>query len=154
MADYITPVDEGLIPTGEFMDVTATPFDFREMTKIGARIDEQHPQLVAGGGYDHNFVLGMEVSPQPELAAILYSPESGRKVEFLTTEPGIQVYTGNFMNGTITGKNGKAYNYRHAAALETQHFPDSPNQPAFPSTLLVPGEKYTQTTKLRIGVKD
>jgi aldose 1-epimerase len=124
------------------------------MTKIGARIGNDHPQIIAGGGYDHNFVLGMEVKAAPELAATLYSPLSGRLVEFLTTEPGIQFYSGNFMDGTVTGKNGKIYNYRHGLALETQHFPDSPNQPGFPSTLLLPGEKYTQKTIMRLLVKE
>lgn len=151
-ADYITPVDTTLIPTGEFMDVSETPFDFREFTKIGERIDENHPQIVAAGGYDHNFVLDRESEDDVEKAAALYSDDTGRLLEVLTTEPGIQIYSGNFMDGTVSGKNDKPYHYRHAVALETQHFPDSPNQPDFPSTLLEPGEEYKQTTVFRLSV--
>lgn len=149
-ADYITPVDTTLIPTGEFMDVSETPFDFREFTEIGERINEDHPQILAGGGYDHNFVLDRETENEIEKAAALYSDDSGRMLEVLTTEPGIQVYSGNFMDGTVTGKNDKLYLYRHAIALETQHFPDSPNQPDFPDTLLEPGEEYRQVTVFRL----
>lgn len=152
-ADYITPVDTTLIPTGEFMDVTDTPFDFREFTEIGSRINEEHPQIIAGGGYDHNFVLNRETENELEKAAALYSDQSGRLLEVLTTEPGIQVYSGNFMDGTVTGKNDMLYLYRHAIALETQHFPDSPNQPDFPSTLLEPGEEYRQTTIFRLSLE-
>lgn len=153
-ADYITSIDTSLIPTGEFMDVTGTPFDFREYKSIGARIENADPQILAAGGYDHNFVLDTEDRSQPEMAAALYSESSGRVLEIFTTEPGIQVYSGNFMDGSVTGKNGSAYEYRHAIALETQHFPDSPNQPGFPSTLLVPGKKYTQTTIFKIETEE
>jgi aldose 1-epimerase len=153
-ADFITPVDTTLIPTGEFMKVEETPFDFRNFERIGTRIDNAHPQLMAGGGYDHNFVLDRQTENELEKAAALYSSESGRLLEVLTTEPGIQVYSGNFMDGTVAGKNNKTYAYRHAIALETQHFPDSPNQPDFPTTLLKPGEEYIQKTVFRVGVKD
>lgn len=153
-ADYITPVDTTLIPTGEFMDVSETPFDFREFTEIGERINEDHPQILAGGGYDHNFVLDRETEHEIEKAAALYSDNSGRLLEVLTTEPGIQVYSGNFMDGTVSGKNDKLYLYRHAIALETQHFPDSPNQPDFPGTLLEPGEEYKQTTVFSLSVAE
>ncbi len=153
-ADYITSIDTSLIPTGEFMDVSGTPFDFREYTSIGARIGNSHPQIFAAGGYDHNFVLDTKVRKKPEMAAALYSEASRRILEIYTTEPGIQVYSGNFMNGSVSGKNGNEYAYRHAIALETQHFPDSPNQPKFPSTLLIPGQVYTQTTIFRLGVQE
>jgi aldose 1-epimerase len=145
-AEYITPVDEGLIPYGNFMSVENTPFDFRELRRIGDSIDSDHEQIRFGGGYDHNFVLAMEDSNDLHLAAKLVSELSGRKLSIFTTEPGIQFYSGNFMDGSFTGKNGKKYDYRHALALETQHFPDSPNQENFPSTLLVPGEKYESVT--------
>lgn len=153
-ADFITPVDTTLIPTGVLMEVEDTPFDFREFINIGERINDAHPQIMAGGGYDHNFVLDMEVREQPQKAAALYSENTGRLLEIFTTEPGIQVYSGNFMDGTVTGKNKKSYEYRHAIALETQHFPDSPNHPDFPSTLLVPGDTYSQITIFRIGIRE
>lgn len=153
-ADYITPVDTNLIPTGDFLEVDDTPFDFREFMNIGERINDAHPQIRAGGGYDHNFVLDMEVREQPKKAAALFSEKSGRLLEVFTTEPGIQVYTGNFMDGTVRGKNNKPYEYRHAVALETQHFPDSPNQPDFPSTLVIPGETYSQITVFQISVRE
>lgn len=152
-ADFITPVDTMLIPTGDFMNVEGTPFDLREFTLIGAQIDSDHPQIVYGKGYDHNFVLAENTREKTEFAAALYSEKSGRLLEVYTTEPGIQFYSGNFMDGTVTGKNGELYAFRHGTALEAQHFPDSPNQPNFPSTLLVPGEKYTQTTVYKLSVK-
>jgi aldose 1-epimerase len=151
-ADKTTPVVKGLIPTGEFSDVTGTPFDFRKPTPIGKRIDEDDPQLALGPGYDHNWVLnGWDGSLKP--AVTLYDPRSGRFMEVLTTEPGMQFYSGNFLDGTVLGKGGKVYSFRSALCLEADHFPDSPNQPGFPSVVLRPGETYTQTTIYRFSVK-
>ncbi len=152
-AEYITPVDAGLIPTGDLMEVKGTPFDFRDFHSIGERINSEHPQIEYGGGYDHNFVLAQEDRNELNIAAILYSPESGIEMTVSTSEPGIQFYSGNFMDGSVSGKNGKVYNYRHALALETQHFPDSPNQLKFPSTLLIPGEKYTSVSSYKFGLQ-
>lgn len=143
-ADRFTPVDETLIPTGELKAVKGTPFDFSRATAIGSRINQADDQLVLGKGYDHNFVLnkqGQELS----LAANVYEPASGRTLEMWTTEPGMQLYTGNFLD-KVRGKAGKVYNRRGGFCLEAQHFPDSPNKPTFPSTVLKPGERYTQTT--------
>ena len=153
-AEFITPVDESLIPTGELMNVEGTPFDFKEFHSVGERINDEHEQIIFGGGYDHNFVLAMEDRDELNLAAILYSPKSGVEMTISTSEPGIQIYTGNFMNGSITGKNGQVYDYRHAIALETQHFPDSPNQENFPSTLLIPGDQYKSVTVYKFGIKE
>jgi aldose 1-epimerase len=151
-ADAITPVDEGLIPTGELMDVSNTPFDFRKATLIGTRIDEDHEQLKRGKGYDHNFVLNKAAGLQ--LVANLYSPKTGILMEVLTEEPGLQFYSGNFLTGeTKDGKGGKAYQFRSALCLETQHFPDSPNQKSFPSTILKPGETYKTKTIYKFSVK-
>ena len=147
-ADRFTPVDAGLIPTGELKPVEGTPFDFRKPTPIGARIDAPDQQLKFGKGYDHNFVLN-HPSPTPALAARVTEPKTGRALEVLTTEPGLQFYTGNFLDGTIKGKGGKTYVHRGAFCMETQHFPDSPNQPNFPSTVLKPGQKYQTTTIYR-----
>jgi aldose 1-epimerase len=144
-ADKFLPVDKGLIPTGELRPVTGTPFDFTEPHKIGERIDADEEQVKTGKGYDHTFVLNKKSPGELSLAAKVSDPASGRKMEVWTTEPGIQFYTGNFLTGT-PGKGGKKYNYRYALCLETQHFPDSPNQPAFPTTLLKPGETYKSTT--------
>ena len=144
-ADKYTPVDSTLIPTGELADVAGTPFDFREPYAIGARIDQ------VPGGYDHNFVL-TDQSDTLHFAARLYEPVSGREIEILTTEPGIQFYSGNFLDGTL--KTGDwVLNQYSGLCLETQHFPDSPNQPEFPSTILVPGEKYKTETIIKCGVK-
>ena len=140
-ADAYTPVDAGLIPTGEIASVEGTPFDFKKPTAIGARVDEDNEQLKMGGGYDHNWVLN-QAKEGLTLAAVLTEPVSGRTMEVLTNEPGIQFYGGNFITGEYEGKYGKKLNYREALCLETQHFPDSPNQPEFPSTLLNPGEDY------------
>ncbi|WP_304063244.1 aldose epimerase family protein [Pedobacter glucosidilyticus] len=151
-ADAITPVDEGLIPTGALMDVNHTPFDFRKATLIGARIDENHEQLKRGKGYDHNFVLNKTDGLQ--LVADLYSPKTGILMEVLTEEPGLQFYSGNFLTGeTKDGKGGKAYQYRSALCLETQHFPDSPNQKNFPSTILKPGDIYKTKTVYKFSTK-
>ena len=150
-ADRFTPVDETLIPTGELKAVKGTPFDFSRATTIGSRINQTDEQLVLGKGYDHNFVLnktGQELS----LAATVYEPTSGRVLEMWTTEPGMQLYTGNFLD-KVRGKAGKLYKHRGGFCLEAQHFPDSPNKPAFPSTVLKPGERYTQTTVYKFLVR-
>lgn len=150
-AGQYTPVDSTLIPTGEIASVDGTPFDFRTPTGIGARIDDNDEQLRFGGGYDHNFVLD---SPGDglSLAARVMEPGSGRTLEVWTTEPGLQFYSGNFLDGSITGKAGHVYHHRTGFCLETQHYPDSPNQPGFPSTILRPGEEYASRTRLVFGV--
>ncbi|MCU4174306.1 aldose epimerase family protein [Carboxylicivirga sp. N1Y90] len=140
-ADAYTPVDGGLIPTGEMASVEGTPFDFREATTIGARVNEDNEQLKRGGGYDHNWVLNASAE-KSSLAATLKDPVSGRVMDVYTNEPGIQFYGGNFMDGKYKGKYGKTLKYREALCLETQHFPDSPNKPQFPNTLLNPGDAY------------
>ena len=140
-APYYTPVDEGLIPTGDITTVENSPFDFQTLTAIGKRIGENHEQLKFGGGYDHNFVLNQSLEGL-NYAAKVVEPVSGRTMEVYTNEPGLQFYGGNFLDGSITGKGGKAYGYRTAFCLETQHFPDSPNKPHFPSTRLDPGKEY------------
>lgn len=148
LADRFTPVDAGLIPTGELKPVSGTPFDFRTPHTIGERIEAKDPQIVAGKGYDHNFVLNKHPGDL-EMVARVTEPTTGRAMEVLTTEPGLQFYTGNFLDGTITGKSGKVYGRRVAFCMETQHFPNSPNQPSFPSTLLRPTERYRSTTVYR-----
>lgn len=161
-AEHYTPVDATLIPTGEIAPVAGTPFDFTVPTAIGARIAEDNEQLAHGGGYDHNFVLvrndegatigtGGEL-PEIVLAARVVEPNSGRMLEVETTEPGLQFYSGNFLDGTLTGKGGWVYEHRTGLCLETQHFPDSPNQPGFPSTILRPGEEYRSRTIYRFSV--
>ena len=147
-ADRFTPVDAGLIPTGELKPVEGTPFDFRKPAAIGARIEGTDQQLKFGKGYDHNFVLNHR-STAPTPAARAVEPKTGRAMEVLTTEPGLQFYTGNFLDGSIKGKDGKTYVHRGAFCMETQHFPDSPNKPDFPSTVLKPGQKYQTTTIYR-----
>ncbi|HWP43398.1 MAG TPA: aldose epimerase family protein [Blastocatellia bacterium] len=151
-ADRFTPVDKALIPTGELRSVKGTPLDFTKPTPIGARIDQQYEQLVLGRGYDHNWVLNSG-GGKLALAARAYDPKTGRVMEVWTTEPGIQFYTGNFLDGSITGKGGQVYHRRYGFCLETQHFPDSPNKPSFPSTVLKPGQKYATTTIYRFSVK-
>src|SRR6266702_1960348 len=148
-ADKFTPVDASLIPTGELRDVLGTPLDFRKATAIGARIDQEEEQLKLGHGYDHNFVLRRAAGAPISLAARVVEPNTGRVLEVWTTEPGVQFYTGNFLDGTARGKGGLTYARRSAFCLETQHFPDSPNQPKFPSVVLNPGEKYSTTTTYR-----
>jgi len=144
-AEQFTPVDAGLIPTGEFRDVAGTPFDFRAPKPIGRDIGADDTQLKLGLGYDHNFVLRSEPSDEPSadliLAARVTEPQSGRVLEVWTVEPGVQFYSGNFLDGTLEGK-GTVHAHRSGLCLEPQHFPDSPNQPGFPSTTLVPGETY------------
>ena len=144
-ADRYTPVDDTLIPTGELAPVSGTPFDFRTPTAIGARIDQDNPQLKKGKGYDHNWVLNKK-GTGPELAARLTDPASGRTLEIATTEPGVQFYTGNFLDGTIKGKSGHVYAHRTGLCLETQHFPDSPNHTSFPTTIVQPGKAYDSKT--------
>lgn len=144
-ADKYTPVDNTLIPTGKLEDVKGGPFDFTTATKIGARIDQ------VSGGYDHNWVLNRK-GDGLQLVATLFDSISGRKLDVYTQEPGLQFYSGNFLDGTFTSTYGKKVNLHSALCLETQHFPDSPNQPAFPSTVLRPGEKYHTVTKYRISV--
>lgn len=152
-ADKYTPVDSVLIPTGEIAKVENTAFDFRTPTAIGLRVDQENEQLKVGKGYDHNFVLNRETANDIELAASVYEPASGRFMEVYTTEPGLQFYGGNFFNGKTIGKYGKSLNFREAIALETQHFPDSPNQPNFPSTILNPGQIYSHTCIYKFSVK-
>jgi aldose 1-epimerase len=152
-ADKFTPVDSGLIPTGELRDVAGTPFDFLKSTAIGARIDQDDEQLKLGGGYDHNFVLRRAAYVEEAPAARVVEPASGRVMEVWTTEPGIQFYTGNFLDGKAVGKGGAIYPKRSAFCLETQHFPDSPNQPKFPSVVLNPGERYHTVTTYRFSTE-
>jgi aldose 1-epimerase len=151
-ADRYTPIDSGLIPTGELPGVEGTPMDFRKPTRIGARIDADDQQLKYGGGYDHNWVLN-KPSEGLTLAARLHDPRSGRVMEVLTTEPGLQFYSGNMMEASVKGKDGQVYVRRGALCLETQHFPDSPNKPNFPSTELKAGETYHSTTVFRFSAK-
>lgn len=151
-ASRFTPVGDDLIPTGELEPVRGTPLDLTTPARIGARIGEDHPQLRHAGGYDHNWVIDGEPGTL-RAAASVYEPTSGRVLEVLTTEPGIQFYTGNFLDGSVTGKGGHVYHHRYGLALETQHFPDSPNQPSFPSTILRPGEEYRSTTVYRFSVR-
>src|SRR5215467_2734279 len=151
-ADRFTPVDKNLIPTGELQPVKGTPFDFTTATKIGARIDDNYEQLVLGHGYDHNFVLNRK-GEGTVLAARVYEPTTGRVLEVSTTQPGVQFYTGNFLDGSVTGKQGHVYKHRYGFCLETQHFPDSPNHPDFPSTILRPDERFHQVTVFKFSAK-
>lgn len=148
-ADFITPVDETLIPTGELMSVEGTPFDFRQPTAIGDRIDAADEQIQFGGGYDHNFVINGKAG-ELRLCAEVKEPTSGRIMQVFSTEPGVQFYTGNFL-GSIAGIGGKVYQKRHGFCLETQHYPNTPNQPEFPTTLLRPGKIYKTTTVFRFA---
>jgi len=150
-ADRFTPVDAGLIPTGELRAVAGSPFDFRSATAIGARIEANDEQIKIGKGYDHNWMLNRG-GDGLELAARVEEPSTGRILEARTTQPGVQFYTGNFLDGTIKGKGGKVYGRRSGFCLETQHFPDSPNKPGFPTTELKPGQKYQSTTVFRFAV--
>jgi aldose 1-epimerase len=159
-ASGYTPVDETLIPTGEIAPVEGTPFDFREPTAIGERIRDNDQQLLYGQGYDHNWALdrtdngareGSDSEDALEKAAVLHDPASGRTLTITTTEPGLQFYSGNFLDGTLVGTSGRIYRQSDGLALETQHFPDSPNQPDFPSTVLRPGEVYDSTTVFELS---
>jgi len=149
-ADRFTPVDAGLIPTGELRHVEGTPFDFRRPMAIGARIGHEDEQLERGCGYDHDFVVNGPAGTLRDAASVL-EPLSGRMLEVLTTEPGIQLYTGNFLDGTAVGKSGKPYGRRSGLCLETQHFPDSPNHPDFPTSVLRAGQKFASTTVYRFS---
>lgn len=152
-ASRFTPVNRNLIPTGELQPVAGTPFDFTEPTPIGSRIEADNEQLEFAGGYDHNFVIDRSAGDSLTLAARVHESTSGRVLEVLTTEPGVQFYTGNFLDGTLTGKDGAVYERRTGFCLETQHFPDSPNQPEFPSTILRPGEEYRSSTVFRFSAE-
>lgn len=151
-ADAFTPVDETLIPTGEIRNVRDTPMDFTSPTAIGRRICDDYEQLRNAGGYDHNFILRGQVAAL-RTAARVYERASGRVMEVRTTQPGMQFYSGNFLDGSIIGKGGRAYDKHSACCFETQHFPDSPNQPNFPSTVLKPGEEYSQATIYKFSVE-
>jgi len=151
-ADKFTPVDKNLIPTGELRPVEGTPLDFRKSTRIGARIDDNYEQLVLAHGYDHNFVINRK-GPGLTLAARVYEPTTGRVLEVTTTQPGVQFYSGNFLDGSVTGKSGHVYKRRYGLCLETQHFPDSPNHPEFPTTILKPGETFHQQTVFKFAAK-
>lgn len=152
-ADRYTPTDAELIPTGELAPVEGTPLDFRAPTVIGERIGEDFEALRLGGGYDHNWVLNKDVPGEVSLAAEVYEPATGIVMKVYTDQPGMQFYSGNFMDGTDIGKRGDIHNYRTGIALETQNFPDAPNHPDFPSAVLRPGEVYTQHTVYAFSIK-
>jgi aldose 1-epimerase len=151
-ADYFTPVNNGLIPTGKLAKVDNTPMDFRKPTAVGARINDSFEQLRFGKGYDHNWVIN-NYDGAVRKAATLYDSVSGRFMEVWTDQPGLQFYSGNFLDGTIKGKSNTVYNHRTGLCLEAQHFPDSPNEPDFPSVVLRPGMTYKQETIYKFGVK-
>lgn len=151
-ASEITPVNSALIPTGKLMKVENTPFDFRKSKKIGKDINSNNEQIKLGLGYDHNFVIDRKNNDIIKIAEV-YEPTTGRLMEVFSDQPGVQFYTGNFLNGSATGKNGIKYNYRTGFCLEAQHFPDSPNQPNFPNVILKPGEEYKQTTIYKFSTK-
>ncbi|CAM5551664.1 aldose epimerase family protein [Streptomyces pilosus] len=145
-ASRYTPVDSGLIPTGELARVAGTPFDFRRAKPVGRDIRTAHQQVLYGQGFDHNWVLDKGITTRPEHAATLRDPSSGRTLRIATGEPGLQFYSGNFLDGTLVGSGGRVYRQGDGLCLETQHFPDAPNRPSFPSTVLRPGETYRTTT--------
>lgn len=151
-ASNFTPTDAGSIPSGKIQPVKGTPFDFLKATAIGARIGQDNEQLKFGSGYDHNWVLDRR-GTAPGLAATVYEQTTGRYMEVFTTEPGMQIYTGNFLDGSIKGKDGQDYPKNSGFCLEAQHYPDSPNKPKFPSTVLKPGERYSQTTIYKFSVR-
>jgi len=151
-ADKFTAVDDNLIPTGELRLVKGTPLDFDKSTAIGARINDNYQQLVIAKGYDHNFVISRK-GDGLELAARVKDPASGRVLEVLTTQPGVQFYTGNFLDGTVTGKQGHVYKQRYGFCLETQHYPDSPNHPEFPTSILRPGQTYESRTVFKFSAE-
>jgi aldose 1-epimerase len=150
--DRYTPIDAGLIPTRELKAVAGTPFDFRKATAVGARINQNDPQLKLGHGYDHNWVIN-RAGKGLELAARVEEPTSGRVLEVYTDQPGVQFYTGNFLNGSVKGKGGRIASLHSALCLETQHYPDTPNKKSFPTAELKPGEKYDTTTEFRFSAK-
>jgi aldose 1-epimerase len=152
-ASRYTPVDDTNIPTGRIVPVAGTPFDFLKPTRIGARIDDDDPQIRIGGGYDHNLVLDRNGAAGLVWAARVLEPSFGRTLEISTTEPGLQLNSANALDGSITGKSGHVYRARYGLCLETQHFPDSPNQPQFPSTILRPGERFRSITRFHFGVR-
>jgi aldose 1-epimerase len=152
LADRFTPVDSTLIPTGELRPVDGTPFDFRKATAIGARVNQDDEQLKFGRGYDHNWIINKPMQ-QLGLIARVYEPTSGRVLEVSSTEPGVQFYTGNFLDGTLKGKGGWIYQFRHGFTMEPQHFPDSPNQPQFPSSVLRPRQTYRSTILYRFSTQ-
>ncbi|MDO5571789.1 MAG: aldose epimerase family protein [Bacteroidales bacterium] len=152
-ADSIVPVDSDLIPFGKLAAVENTPFDFRKPTEIGLRVDNDDEQLKLGHGYDHCFVINRKADNDLELACSVLEPTSGRYMEVYTTEPGVQFYGGNFFDGSSVGKTNDPLKHRESFALETQHYPDSPNQPEFPTTILQPGEKYSHVCVYKFGVK-
>ena len=152
-ASHFTPVDKTMIPTGEIRSVAGTPMDFTKPTAIGARIDQEDEQLQFGGGYDHNFVINQEKGEGLSLVARVYEPTTGRVMEVFSTEPGVQFYSGNFLDGSITGKSGHVYERRTGFCLETQHYPDSPNKPDFPSSILRPGETYESRTIFKFSAR-
>lgn len=151
-ANKFTPVNSSLIPTGKLESVENTPLDFRKLKKIGKDINSDYEQIKLGLGYDHNFVINRNNNEVIKIAEV-YEPTSGRFMEVFSNQPGVQFYTGNFLNGSAIGKNGIKYNYRTAFCLEAQHYPDSPNQPSFPSVVLKPGEEYKQTTIYKFSSK-
>ena len=151
-ADQYTPIDNESIPTGELASVEGTPLDFRTAKPIGADINSNHEQIRFGSGFDHNFIISHAVEGELTLAASVLSPSTGRTLNVYTDQPGMQFYTGNFLNGTLIGKEGAVYAQRNAFCLETQHYPDSPNKPNFPSTILRPGEQYATRTVFEFGV--
>ena len=151
-ADRFTPVDKGLIPTGELRPVAGTPFDFRTPTAIGARVNATDEQLKAGGGYDHNWIVNQQAPGEMGFQARVQSPRTGIVLEVSSTEPAVQFYCGNFLDGTIKGKKGQVYAFRSGFCLEPQHYPDSPNHPAFPSTVLQPGQTYHNTIIYKLSV--
>ena len=152
-ASAIVPVDSTLIPTGQLLPVAGTPFDFRTPAPVGARINDPHVQIRYGGGYDHTFVLDRQSATGMSHAARVTEPTTGRTLDIHTTEPGVQVYSGNFLDGSFAGKRGRVYRRRYGLALETHHYPDSPNQPSFPSVVLRPGETYRTRTVFRFGTQ-
>jgi len=152
-ADRFTPVDKNLIPTGELRAVKGTPLDFTTSIRIGTRIDDNYDQLSLAGGYDHNFIINHKNKDDLTLAARVYEPNTGRVLEVSTTEPAIHLYTGNFLDGTVTGKQGHVYQRRSGFCLETGHYPDSPNHPEFPTTILRPGETFRSKTVFRFSTE-
>lgn len=151
-ADHYLPIDEGQIPTGVRESVAGTPFDLRQFKSIGQDIEQTHDQLIKCGGYDHTYVLNANTATGQQPAATVISPTTGIRLDVFTSEPGLQFYTGNFLNGKDIGKQGERYGKHSAFCLETQHFPDSPNQPEFPSTLLLPGKVFQSETTYRFSV--
>jgi len=154
IADGMLPIDKTSLPTGKIVPVADTPFDFRQPKPVGRDIDQPNDQLANGSGYDHTFVLNPSKNGVSEPAATLYEKNSGRRLQVFTDQPGVQLYTANFLDGSLIGKSGRPYQKRSALCLETQHFPDSPNQPQFPNTILKPGETYKTRTIYQFSVSD